>query len=124
MNATRRSKSTASVDLEPMRETARTVLNPDGGPAVPESGDAEVAATTELLRSHLELLLPEVEAVAGKLPDGIATYCALACVGEARGKLRTQPLPRPGGALAYARRLARVLIALCDHHARMVGESR
>ncbi|MGW0632097.1 DUF6415 family natural product biosynthesis protein [Streptomyces sp. NPDC002758] len=47
--------------------------------------------------------------------DSIPRYCALACLGEARGKLRAQPSPVPGGDLAYARRLARALNALCDH---------
>ncbi|MGW0626074.1 DUF6415 family natural product biosynthesis protein [Streptomyces sp. NPDC002758] len=42
-------------------------------------------------------------------------YCALACLGEARGKLGTQPSPAPGGDIVYAQRLARALNALCDH---------
>ncbi|MER5913865.1 hypothetical protein ABT124_26140 [Streptomyces sp. NPDC001982] len=31
-------------------------------------------------------------------------YCALACLGEARGKLGTQPSPAPGGDIVYAQR--------------------
>ncbi|MER5914552.1 DUF6415 family natural product biosynthesis protein [Streptomyces sp. NPDC001982] len=45
----------------------------------------------------------------------IPRYCALTCLGEARGKLKAEPNPAPGGDLAYARRLARALNALCDH---------
>ncbi|MGC9498164.1 DUF6415 family natural product biosynthesis protein [Streptomyces sp. WG7] len=120
VNATQRSKATA-VDLEEMRETVLALLNPDGSPAVPEPADPEAATLTELLRGHLQMLAPEVEAAVGTLPDSIARYCALACIGEARDKLRTQPVPRPGGSVAYARRLARVLHALCEHHERMCG---
>ena len=72
---------------------------------------------TATLRVHLELLALEVEAAAGNLDkESIPRYCALACVGEARGKLSAEPRPGPGGDVAYARRLARVLNALCDHY--------
>ncbi|GAA3977458.1 hypothetical protein GCM10022384_29130 [Streptomyces marokkonensis] len=122
MNATRQPTATVPVDLEKMRETVRALLNADGGPVLPEPPDTQVAVLTELLRGHLELMLREVETTVERLPDTITRYCALACVGEARGKLRAAPAARPGGAVAYARRLARVLAALCDHHELMDGE--
>ncbi|MFD4258159.1 DUF6415 family natural product biosynthesis protein [Streptomyces sp. NPDC058534] len=123
MSAIEKSKATVPVDLEAMRKTVRAVLLPDGGsPAELEAEDAATAAIKDL-RGHLERLIPVVEDAAGE-PDSIARYCTLACVGEARRKLQAEPLPRPGGPLAYARRLARVLTALCDHHESMSGEPR
>ncbi|MFJ7968359.1 DUF6415 family natural product biosynthesis protein [Streptomyces sp. NPDC096324] len=85
--------------------------------------DARVPASEELdrltlqLRGHIELLIPEVEETAGRLPkDDIPRYCALACTGEARGKLSARPQPGHATELAHARRLARVVNALVDHH--------
>lgn len=69
------------------------------------------------VRGHIELLIPEVQGIADRLPkDDIPRYCALACLGEARRKLTLEARPGPAGALANARRLARVLAALCDHY--------
>ncbi len=79
----------------------------------------EVNEATIALRSHIELLAPEVEQAAGELSEDAPTRAAaLACVGEARGKLRAPELTFAGlgGGVMYARRLARVLAALCDHY--------
>ncbi|MFF7130695.1 DUF6415 family natural product biosynthesis protein, partial [Streptomyces sp. NPDC008240] len=77
----------------------------------------EVATLISALCGHLQLMIPEVDAVARRQPaDDIPRYCALACIGEAKGKLGAEPRPGYGGAVAYARRLARVLGALCDHY--------
>jgi hypothetical protein len=107
---------TVPVDIAMMRETARILLGPDATPDALPPAPNELDTLTARLRGHLELLAPEVERVASKLPENsIPRYCALACIGEARGKLRAEPRPGPGGGAAYARRLARVLKALCDH---------
>jgi len=107
----------APPDIETMRDSARLVLGPDDAPDVLPPAVAEVDLLTFTLRGHLAVLGPEVALAAGRLPkDSIPRYCALACIGEARGKLRAQPGPGPYGAVAYARRLARVLNALCDHY--------
>jgi len=53
--------------------------------------------------------------------DDIPRYCALACVGEARGKLRAGPDPGVGGDIGYTRKLARSLNALCDHWENLSG---
>ncbi|CAL9271579.1 hypothetical protein SUDANB5_00023 [Streptomyces sp. SudanB5_2050] len=124
MNATGQPTATVPADLETMRETVSALLNADGNPVLPEPSDMQVTVLTELLRGHLEVMIRETEAVTGRLPASIARYCALACAGEARGKLRAAPTAQPGGVIAYARRLARVLAALCDHYELMDSEPR
>jgi hypothetical protein len=71
------------------------------------------------LRGHLELIVPEVEQAAGPRPKDAHTYCALACVGEARRKLSVTPGPTLESRVAHARKLARVLHSLCDHYERL-----
>lgn len=101
-----------------MRDSARLFLAKD---AIQPAAD-ELDTLTTMLRGHMELLIPEVEAVAERMPkDDIPRYCALACVGEARGKLRAQPSPGPAGDVTYAQKLARSLNALCDHHENLTG---
>lgn len=96
-----------------MRSVVRRLLAEDA----PPPGLDELETLTLQLRGHIALLIPEVEAAAGRLPkDDVPRYCALACIGEARGKLSQQARPGVDGGAAYARRLARVLNALCDHH--------
>jgi uncharacterized protein DUF6415 len=115
-STTEMTNGTAPVDLETMGETGSGLLDPDAvSETLPPAAD-ELGTLILQLRGHLDLLMPEVEQVAKRLPkDSIPTYCAFACLGEARDKLRAEPSPAPGGDLAYARRLARVLAALCDH---------
>ena len=112
----------APPDVEVMRESACLLLGPDGAPDVLPPAPAGLDSLTTTLRGHLVLLAPEVEQVAARLhKDSIPRYCALACVGEARGKLRAEAGPGLHGAVAYARRLARCLNALCDHYDKLSG---
>ncbi len=116
----------APPDIVTMRETAQLLLGPDGAPHTLPAVDEDLAAThTATLRGHLEVLIPELEQAIQRLPsESIPRYCALACIGEARGKLRAQAMPVNGGAIAYARRLARVLRALCDHYETVAVDRR
>lgn len=117
--APKTASDTHPVDVVTMRATICRLLPPDESPA-PEG--AELEALTLLLRGHLELLIPEVEAAASRMPSNdIPRYCALACLGEARQRLRESPSPVPGGAIAHARRLARALHAVCDHYEALTG---
>lgn len=103
-------------DIELMRVTADRLLDPDAAPGVLPLSAAEVDALIQLMRGQVELLIPDIQRVTGDHPENVAHYCALACVGEARERLRLKPGSGPDRAVAYARRLARVLNALCDHY--------
>ncbi|MGW1051101.1 DUF6415 family natural product biosynthesis protein [Streptomyces sp. NPDC001118] len=78
---------------------------------------------TAMLRGHLELLIPGVEAKARRLPkESVPRYCALACVGEATRKLRLGDGCTPPVRVAVARKLARCVKALCDHYENLRAE--
>ncbi|MEU1201266.1 DUF6415 family natural product biosynthesis protein [Streptomyces sp. NPDC005813] len=107
------------VDIIEMRQLVATIL-----PRDQEFGAKALAQVTEQLRTHMEVLAPQVEKAAGKLPpDDVPRYCALACVGEARSKLRAHPGIGHGRGHAYARKLARSLAALCDHYVALTGQA-
>ncbi|MEU6284959.1 DUF6415 family natural product biosynthesis protein [Streptomyces sp. NPDC047028] len=104
-------------DIATMRETADMLLGPDITPTAAPPPPEELDTITVMLRGHLELLIAEASAAIGYLPEtGVLRNCAVACIGEARRKLATGPSRRDGGPMAHARRLARVLRALCDHY--------
>ncbi len=112
-------RNQAAPDIATMRETAYSVLGPDSAPGVTPPVGGELETLTAALRGHIELLAPEVERTAGRLSEDAPTRAAaLACVAEARGKLRAPELGFAGlgGGVMYTRRLARVLAALCDHY--------
>lgn len=108
-------------DLETMRTTVNRLLDPDAVAEALPPGAAELDTLTLALRGHLELLIPEVERAAGPRPKDVQTYCALACVGEARRKLGITPGPVLESRVAHARKLARSLNALADHYERLAG---
>ncbi|MEU6316096.1 DUF6415 family natural product biosynthesis protein [Streptomyces sp. NPDC047009] len=100
-------------DVAEMRRNALRLI----GPESPNPGTEELNTLHLLLRGHIQLLLPEVEAMAIPLPkDDIPRACAMACTGEARMRLRIGwPEDSEAVRLAVARKLARTLNALCDH---------
>jgi hypothetical protein len=107
------------VDTEMMRVTTARLLADDAEPPNPD----QLKTLTLQLRGHIDQLVPEVEQVAGRLSkDEIRRYCALACVGEARMKLGLTPLPGTSAGIAHARRLSRVVRALCDHLENLGGD--
>jgi uncharacterized protein DUF6415 len=112
----------APADVATMRATVRRLLGPDDAPDVLPPTSAELDILTAALRGHMELIAPEVEQAAGRLDEeSIPRFCALACVGEARRRLSLEPRPGLNGAAGHARRLARVLNALCDHYQDLTG---
>jgi len=112
----------APVDIDLMREATGRLIRPDDAPeALPPTGE-ELDTLTLQIRGHMQLMIPEVEKAAGRLgKDSIPRFCALACVGEARRKLTAPQSTGENGAVAYARRLARSLNALCDHYGNLGG---
>ncbi|MEU6371240.1 DUF6415 family natural product biosynthesis protein [Streptomyces sp. NPDC046931] len=109
---------TLPVDVEMMRESTSRLIGPDTASLEGE----KLAWLTSLMRGHIQLIIPEIEQAAGKLPeDDVPRYCALACIGEARAKLRTTADAGPHRAAAHARKLARSLMALCDHYEALTG---
>lgn len=85
--------------------------------------DAELPSQDELetltlqLRGHLMLAIPEVEGLAGQLPEDVQPrVSALAGVGEARTRLDLEPGSNLPAGVAHAQRLARSIVALCGHY--------
>ncbi|WP_326728946.1 DUF6415 family natural product biosynthesis protein [Streptomyces phaeochromogenes] len=102
-----------TLDLEPMQTSARRLL----------AEDAELPSIDELdtltlrLRGHIMLIIPGVETAAFEQPDDdVPRACALACIGEARMRLRLEADPGLPAGIAHAQRLARSLDSLCDHY--------
>lgn len=110
------------IDVTTMREATGRLIGPDDAPeALPPTGE-ELETLTLQIRGHLQLMIPEVEKLARrKSANSIPRFCALACVGEARRKLTAPQATGLGGAIAYARRLARSLNALCMHFDQLGG---
>jgi len=109
-------------DLETMRAIVNRLLDPDAAPGTLPPAADELETLTLQLRTHLQALMPDIERVArGLSKESIPRYCALACLGEARMKLALDPSPELSAGVAHARRLARVLNALCDHYETLTG---
>ncbi|MGY5099452.1 DUF6415 family natural product biosynthesis protein [Streptomyces sp. 900105245] len=118
MTAQKSAVDTRPVDIRTMRKTVDLLLPPD----VPPASDT-LETLVARMRGQLQLVIPEVVAVAVALPkDDVPRYCALACAREARGRLeRMAPGPARHDQLVYARRLARSLSALCDYFEALTG---
>lgn len=100
------------LDVATMRAAARRLLAEDA-----ELPTAEGLETLTLqLRGHVMVAVPEVETAALARPeDDVPRACALACIGEARARLGTEPGGTLPVGIAHAQRLARSVNALCDH---------
>lgn len=110
--------SAPPVDIATMRASVAQVLPPE---VTPTDG-VTLETLTDTLRRGMQMLIPEVERAAAQLPaDDIPRYVALACVREARGKLDARPGLMPFDPTAYVRKLARSLLALCDHYIALTG---
>lgn len=110
------------LDIATMRQAVNVLLDPDAAPDALPPAPEKLDTLTLQLRGHLQLLMPEIERAARQLPkNSVTRYCVLACLGEARDRLRTEPSHRYGGPAGHARRLARALKALLDHHEKLGG---
>ncbi|MEV5876124.1 DUF6415 family natural product biosynthesis protein [Streptomyces sp. NPDC052101] len=111
------------MDIATMRKTASELLGPNDEPDALPLASNDLDTLSAMLRGQLELLIPEVDQQARRLPkDSIPRYCALACVGEASRKLRVGEGCTPSVRVAVARKLARSVKALCDHYEKLTGE--
>ncbi|MCS0602192.1 DUF6415 family natural product biosynthesis protein [Streptomyces sp. LP11] len=111
---------TSLVDTDTMRGSIALLLPHDA--VQPPTGE-ELATLTTGLRGHVMSLIPQVERLAAQLPeDDVPRYCAKACIDAARGKLASHIGTGSGTEVAYARRLARVLGALCDHYEALTAQ--
>ncbi|MGW0015763.1 DUF6415 family natural product biosynthesis protein [Streptomyces tendae] len=100
------------VDIATVRATARPLLAADLEPLAAD----ELAKVTATLREHIADLIPAVEALTRTLPaDDVPRACALACIGEARMRLRLGDGDNEPVRLSVAVRLARTANALADH---------
>ncbi|MEU0787773.1 DUF6415 family natural product biosynthesis protein [Streptomyces sp. NPDC006173] len=107
-----------AVDVLVMRQTIARVLPP--AEELPPGLDID--SVIGAIRGHMELIVPEIESKALALDkNDIPRFCALACVGEAHGKLRARAGHGAHAALVFARKLARSLAALCDHYETLTG---
>ncbi len=110
--------TTLPVDIGTMRATARCALTET-------LSEDDLDTLTLTLRGHMQLLVPEVEAIAEREPkDSAPRYCARACVAEARRKLRIGDGCTPAVRVAVAQRLARSVNALCDHYENLRAAQR
>lgn len=107
-----------SPDIATMRATVERVLDPDAAPDVLPPAGEELDMLITLLRSQLEVIVPEVQDSLSLLSkNDVHRYCMLGCIGEARQKLR---IGLNGAShevrVALARKLARSVDALCNHY--------
>ncbi|MFJ4551111.1 DUF6415 family natural product biosynthesis protein [Streptomyces sp. NPDC088817] len=101
-----------------MRASVRRLLAEDVEPPAPD----ELPTLALLLRGHINTLIPAVEAATRVLPENdVPRACAMACVGEARMRLRIGDGDNDDVRLAVAVRLARSVNALADHYENLGG---
>ncbi|MFM9630285.1 DUF6415 family natural product biosynthesis protein [Streptomyces galilaeus] len=108
--------TSSDIDLVAMRRSVNVLLDHEGVPAGPAPDGAELEALIATLRGHLEVLIPAVDDVLGKAEESVTRHCMLACLGDARLRLRAEPSPRHNGLVGHARRLARVVHVLVEHY--------
>ncbi|MGC0407750.1 hypothetical protein RKD31_000993 [Streptomyces sp. SAI-163] len=122
MKVTARPPSASSpspLDTAAMRATSRLLLAEDAEPPSPQ----DLETLTLRLRGYMMLAIPVVESAALTWPeDDVPRACALACIGEARMRLRLEPGRNLPAGIRHAQRLARSVNALCDHYQTVGGE--
>ncbi|MEU9406205.1 DUF6415 family natural product biosynthesis protein [Streptomyces sp. NPDC048281] len=108
----------APPDIETMRNTAHRFLAPDARP-IPTD---DVTTLRTALRGQIEELIPTIEAMTRQRPaNDVPSACALACAREARMRLGLRPGYNSPGQMTVAMKLARSVVALCDHYENLGG---
>jgi hypothetical protein len=105
-------------DIDTMRVSVSHALD-----ETPQPEELDTLGAT--LRGHIALLIPEIEQLAAKQPgDSVLRFCALACVGEARAKLRMgDGRPHLDVRVTVVQKLGRVAKALCEHYVSLGGRT-
>lgn len=107
--------TTESTDTSPgvisMRAAASWFVDQ---PTLPRHESLKIWSTD--LTSYLELLIPTVNELAGIGSADAAAMAAMAGIGEAERRLHEPGAAGLRGETERVRRLARSVIALCDHH--------
>lgn len=121
-NRTARQPTAADLDDPPdiatMRSTADRILAFDAKPISPEDPETLRIA----MRGRLELLIPAVQGLAAGFPKGdIPRECALAGAREASMRLRLGVGARSPARMSVSMKLARSVVALCDHYENLGG---
>ncbi|MFF7982020.1 DUF6415 family natural product biosynthesis protein [Streptomyces sp. NPDC007901] len=105
-------------DIATMRSTADRILAFDAKPISPE--DLETLRIA--LRGHIERLIPAVQGLAAGFPKGdIPRECALAGAREASMRLRLGADGSSPVRMSVSMKLARSVVALCDHYENLGG---
>lgn len=112
--------NTEAPDIPTMRESVAIALTGIRNASAVSGDQLDTLVLT--LRGHIEILLPEVEALAGRHPkDDIPARVAIACAGEARMKLRLGIGQSTALKVSLVWKLARSVRALCDHFENLGG---
>ncbi|WP_206306847.1 DUF6415 family natural product biosynthesis protein [Streptomyces sp. F001] len=117
MNATRNETETPALSTGLMRAQASWFLDQRMLPR-----HQTVKGFGEDFRGYLRQLIPRIEQLADVLPpDDVPAKVALAAVGEARRRLDEAESTGLHGEVERVRRLARSVVALCDHYDALTG---
>jgi hypothetical protein len=118
VNATRRKADRSQLDVAAMRQDAAELLD-ESAPLIRYD---EVKKAEHRYRENLGRLIPELEVAAVRWPEGdVPAKVARAGIGEARRRLTEIEAVGLAGEVRRIRRLARSVVALCDHYDSLTG---
>jgi hypothetical protein len=104
------------LDVETMQETAERVCRLGATPAARD----DLALLVQTMRGDIRLLVPEVRALAHRMPAGcVAAQVALIGADEAERRLAARAGFNADAAYKLARKTAMAVSALCAHHANL-----
>ncbi|MEU8906944.1 DUF6415 family natural product biosynthesis protein [Streptomyces mirabilis] len=118
MTAVRPDAARLPIDTAVLRADTAEILGPE--PVLPRYERVQQLAFT--YRGSILLLIPIVEKLSHDLPgDDIRGRCALAGIGEARRRINEIEAVGLAGEVRRGQRLARAVLALCDHYDTLTG---